>query len=198
MDKFKNQLLSDLMQEHGAALAVAEPSKPQRSTRPAWVAAGAVALAGATFVTLSLTSDGSPAFAITKTPDGMVEVTIPEEAGIDPANKELERQGLPIRVVRGRSDCPPIPGPPGHSTGQLMGSRVLHPLSVEARWRVSLADVYPGETVLFIQSNWSESGVQSFLVTSIAAGVPVPECAYDVQADLPLRGSVAPPLTTPR
>jgi hypothetical protein len=106
MGKFEDQLLGDLMREHGPALATAQRPAP-RNKRPVWIAAGAVALAGAVTVTLALVDGGAPAaFAVNQNADGSITVSIKDIAAIDPANKELERLGVPIRAVPTRPDCP--------------------------------------------------------------------------------------------
>jgi hypothetical protein len=105
MGKFEDQLLRDLMQDHGSALATAERPKT-RNTRPIWVAAGAVVLAGAVTVGLTFVDGGTPAaFAVSENADGSITVSIKDIAAIDPANKELERLGVPIRAVPTRPDC---------------------------------------------------------------------------------------------
>jgi hypothetical protein len=105
MGKFEDQLLGDLMREHGPALETAQRPAP-RNRRPVWIAAGAVALAGAVTVGLALVDGGTPAaFAVNQNADGSITVSIKDIAAIDPANKELERLGVPIRAVPTRPDC---------------------------------------------------------------------------------------------
>ncbi|MBP2324221.1 hypothetical protein JOF56_004606 [Kibdelosporangium banguiense] len=117
MGKFEDQLLSDLMQNHGPALATAERPRT-RNTRPLWIAAGAVALAGAVTVGLTFVDGGTPAaFAVSQNADGSITVSIKDIAAIDPANKELERLGVPIRAVPARPDCPT----PGADSGGAAG-----------------------------------------------------------------------------
>jgi hypothetical protein len=107
MGKFEDQLLGDLMRKHGPALATAQRPAPSRNKRPVWIAAGAVALAGAVTVTLAVVDGGAPAaFAVNQNADGSITVSIKDIAAIDPANKELERLGVPIRAVPTRPDCP--------------------------------------------------------------------------------------------
>jgi hypothetical protein len=194
MDKVKDQLLRDLMEEHGAALAVAEPPAAHRNTRPVWVAAGAVALAGAIFAAVSLTSGGSPAFAITKSPDGKVEVKVPDDSGIDPANKELERLGLPIRVVLSRLDCPQPPGPPAR---RLRPEFVPTTTREITGWRFNLADIHPGETALLMRGTFPE-GLQFFAFEVVTTGIPLPKCVSPVLAPRGLPSPLAPVPTTHR
>jgi hypothetical protein len=117
MGKFEDQLLGDLMREHGPALATAQRPAP-RNKRPVWIAAGAVALAGVVTVGLALVDGGTPAaFAVNQNADGSITVSIDDIAAIDPANKELERLGVPIRAVPSRPDCPRISGGIGVGAG---------------------------------------------------------------------------------
>jgi hypothetical protein len=122
MGKFEDQLLRDLMQNHGQALATAE--RPEtRNTRPIWLAAGAVTLAGAVTVGLTFVDGGTPAaYAINQNADGSISVSIKDIAAIDPANKELERLGVPIRAVPVRPDCPNVWGDRGSAAGGGGGS----------------------------------------------------------------------------
>lgn len=106
MGKFEDQLLRDLMREHGPALAVAERPEPARRgvARPVLVAAGAVAVTGAAVVGMTVFG-GSPAYAVTENADGTVTVSISDIRAIDPANAELERLGAPVRAVPIRPGC---------------------------------------------------------------------------------------------
>ena len=98
MSKFEDQLFNDLIQEHGPALAVAKRPKAPRNTRPVWIAAGALAVAGAATAGITLFSGGTPAFAVTENPDGSVTVAVKDLSGLDAANRELARRGLPTMV----------------------------------------------------------------------------------------------------
>jgi hypothetical protein len=105
MGKFEDQLLGDLMREHGPALATAQRPAPS-NRRPVWIAAGAVALAGAVTVGLTFVDGGTPAaYAVNQNADGSITISIKDIAAIDPANKALERLGVPIRAVPARPDC---------------------------------------------------------------------------------------------
>jgi hypothetical protein len=117
MGKFEDQLLGDLMREHGPALATAQRPAP-RNKRPVWIAASAVALAAVVTVGLALVDGGTPAaFAVNQNADGSISVSIDDIAAIDPANKELERLKVPIRAVPSRPDCPRVPGGTGAGAG---------------------------------------------------------------------------------
>lgn len=138
MGKFEDQLLSDLLREHGPALAAAERSE-ERNTRPIWVAAGAVVLAGAVTAGVALVSGGTPAFAVSQNSDGSITVSIKDIAAIAPANKELERLGVPIRAVPTRPDCPSVPA---SSTGGSAGggNQPGEPVPPDARPSASVGE----------------------------------------------------------
>ena len=80
MTRFTENLWSDLEREHGAPLAHADRHEPGRARRPRprVLAGSTLALAGAgAALGVALTAGAStPAFAVTKTGDGSVLVTI--------------------------------------------------------------------------------------------------------------------------
>ncbi|MCE7001346.1 hypothetical protein LWC34_00595 [Kibdelosporangium philippinense] len=96
MGKFEEQLLSDLMREHGPELA--EARRPvRRSTKPAWVTTG-VAVAAAAAVAFVLVPGEKPAHAVTKNDDGTVTVSVNKDISVDVANQELKDMELPMRI----------------------------------------------------------------------------------------------------
>nr|WP_042186123.1 hypothetical protein [Kibdelosporangium sp. MJ126-NF4]CEL17102.1 hypothetical protein [Kibdelosporangium sp. MJ126-NF4]CTQ91669.1 hypothetical protein [Kibdelosporangium sp. MJ126-NF4] len=97
MGKFEEQLLSDLMREHGPELATAQ-RPTRRTTKPGWIAAGAVALAGAATGAVLLWPTQAPASAVTKNNDGTVTVSVNNLSSADDINKELRDKRVPMRV----------------------------------------------------------------------------------------------------
>jgi len=95
MNKFEEQLLTDLMHDHGPKLAVAQRPEP-RTTKPAWVTTGVVALAGATVGAVLLLPSDSPAYAVTDNGDGTVTVSVDNASAVDDVDKELQ---VPIQVA---------------------------------------------------------------------------------------------------
>jgi hypothetical protein len=127
MGKFEDRLLGDLLRDHSEDLRSTLPVR-SRNTRPMWIAAGAVALAGAVTVGLTLVDGGAPAaFAVDRNDDGSITVKIEDVAAIDPANKELERLGVPIRAVPLRPDCP-VPSGSGDGAAAGGGNQPGEPL----------------------------------------------------------------------
>ncbi|HEY4460200.1 MAG TPA: hypothetical protein VGN81_38180 [Pseudonocardiaceae bacterium] len=95
------------MEQHGPALAVLERPEPQRrSNRPLWMTGGALAIALAVAGVLTLTSgSSSPAYAVTQNPNGTVTLTLADMTGVDGANAELRKLGLPVLVVPFQHGC---------------------------------------------------------------------------------------------
>ena len=143
MTRFADQLFDDLMREHGSTLAYAKVSTAQKrhpAARPAIMAAGAGGLAvAATVGSLVATGGGTPAYAVTRNPDGTVTLAVYQESGIAGANAELRRLGDDrVVVVPVESSCPsmsslPAPRVPareiavqasGSATGTITVGRV--------------------------------------------------------------------------
>ena len=112
MTKFADQLLDDLMREHGSALAHARP--PAARTRPATAgrklmlagAGGAAVAAAATGVLVA--GGGTPAYAVTTHPDGTVTLALSKPSGISGANGRLHQLGDRVVIVPVEPGCPSI------------------------------------------------------------------------------------------
>src|ERR1700677_4520930 len=102
MSKFTDNLWSDLMQEHGPAIANASRPAPGRARRPRVIAGGTLALAVAgTALGLALTSTGgaagaagstqvvTDAYTITTHSDGSILVQINQRESIIAADQKL-------------------------------------------------------------------------------------------------------------
>jgi hypothetical protein len=116
MSKFADQLFDDLMREHAPALAairVPTVSKRHLATRPALLTAGAGGLAAAAAVG-TLVAGGTPAYAVTRHPDGTVTLAVYQKSGIAGANAKLHQVGAGrVVVVPVESGCPSISSLPG-------------------------------------------------------------------------------------
>lgn len=109
MGKFEDRLLTDLLTEYRPTLDAVELPEPRRGRhRPLWIAASVLGLTGVVTAGVLLTGGGTPAYAVTKSASGDVTVTIRESTGIDGANEELRRLGLPAVVVPVRPGCPDL------------------------------------------------------------------------------------------
>jgi hypothetical protein len=141
MNRFEDQLWSELVREHGdelwaapqgiatlaASVGVAGPAARRarawgrRPGRPALLTGTALATAGlATAAVLALTATTSaPAFAVTDNRDGSVAVTLKDISAISALNAELARDRIPAKAVPLTATCPthgfPQYMPPGTS-----------------------------------------------------------------------------------
>jgi len=134
MTSFTEHLWGDLAREHGAALAYARRPAPRRSRRPRILAGSTLGLAGAgVALGLGLTAGAStPAFAVTKTGDGSVLVTINQTQALPQANQKLTAMGIHEQVtiymasgpaaVSGPVACTPAAGVSGPPVKVLVGT----------------------------------------------------------------------------
>jgi hypothetical protein len=109
MTKFADQLYTDLMREHGTALADTRPptgSRRQFASRRALVATGAGGLAIAATAGALAAGGGTPAYALTTSHDGTVTLAVYQASGISQANAKLRQLGDIVVVVPVRPGCP--------------------------------------------------------------------------------------------
>jgi hypothetical protein len=112
MTKFADQLLDDLMREHGPALAhtrlPAAPARHAVTGRKLLVAgAGGVAVAAAATGVL-VAGGGTPAYAVTTHPNGTVTLALSKASGISGANGRLYHLGDRVVIVPVAPGCPSI------------------------------------------------------------------------------------------
>jgi len=129
MTKFADQLLDDLIREHGPALAHARPPAvlPRHAAagrKLLVTSAGGVAVAAAATGVL-VAGGGTPAYAVTTHPNGMVTLAVTKASGISGANGRLHKLGDRVVIVPVGSGCPsiaslPVPAvqPNGHVSVQ--------------------------------------------------------------------------------
>ena len=117
MTNFDDQLLSDLMTNHGAQLRQlpqpgAEPAagpsrhRPRLVRRPAWLATGVAGLAAAATAAVLTLGGAAPAYAVSAGPEGTVNVSVSQPSGVAGANTALQRLHVRVRVVPVRAGCP--------------------------------------------------------------------------------------------
>lgn len=121
MSNFEDQLWSQLVRERGeqmraapratAALAssvtATRPAtrRARRLRRPALLTGSALGIAGlATAGVFALTS-ASPAFAVTKNPDGTVAISLSDLSDVPALNQKLAQDGVPVTVVPINTSC---------------------------------------------------------------------------------------------
>jgi hypothetical protein len=118
MTKFADQLFTDLMREHGPALAQTRPPAAGRriASRPALLAtATGFAAVAATVGGLLASGGGTPAYALTTHPNGRVTLDVYRESGIAGINTKLHQLGDgQVFVVPVERGCP-RPAPPAVS-----------------------------------------------------------------------------------
>lgn len=173
MTRFKDNLLNDLMREHGKTVEEA-PVRNTRSARPLLIAAGALAVAGVATVAITTNGNTPEAFAVTKNPDGSVTVTIRDIKGIDPANAKLREYGIGAKAVRMSRDCPPL----DESKMDLLDDYKLPRTSEDGSVTMSPGDIPEGYTVLLGISNMPNRGTG--LGFTGPHRTPAPDCLAEV------------------
>lgn len=117
MNKFADQLFEQLMREHGAALRALPEKGPaaaparacHHSARPAWLTVGVAAATGAVAAGFVVFGGGAtPAYAVTKNPDGKVSISISQASAVNDVNYRLKVLGERVAVVPVRPGCPNI------------------------------------------------------------------------------------------
>jgi hypothetical protein len=120
MSKFTDHLWSDLVREHGPALARADRRQPGRAEgsrvlrRPRVLAGSTLGLAGigAALVLALGGSAAPPAFAITRNGDGSVLVKLNYIRGLAGANRQLVAMGIHEQIFTWSATGPAVvPGP---------------------------------------------------------------------------------------
>lgn len=110
MTKFADQLLTDLMEEHGSTLAHTSPPAPRRhiASRKAVLATGTgfVAVA-ATVGGLMASGGGTPAYALTTHSNGTMTLDVYQNSGYAGINAKLHQLGDDqVVVVPVEAGCP--------------------------------------------------------------------------------------------
>jgi hypothetical protein len=141
MSNFEDQLWSQLVRERGeqmraapratAALASSVTAttpatrRGRRLRRPALLTGSALGVAGlASAGVLALTS-ASPAFAVTKNPNGTVDVTLSDLSDLPALNQQLAKDGIPVTAVPLSTSCSAtaaINNPSGESSPSISAS----------------------------------------------------------------------------
>ncbi|HEV8220046.1 MAG TPA: hypothetical protein VGQ05_07270, partial [Streptosporangiaceae bacterium] len=126
MTKFEDQLLGQLMTEHGHELRALERPAPEpaparrRARRPVWLATGAAGtVAAATAGVMALGSaPAMAAYSVTRH-DGTLSVSVYNATGVAGANAALKKIKARVVVVPVGESCPgieliPVADPPPH------------------------------------------------------------------------------------
>ena len=163
MSKFTQNLWSDLVQEHGPAIANASRPGPGRARRPRVIAGSTLALAVAgTALGLGLTSAGSTAgsttvvtaaYTITTHSNGSILVQINQRESINAANQKLNamiKEQVVLRIASGpgnrqrpgdlHAGCAEHAGAAGEGSpgrGRHAGHRLGHHRGQHGRWHLA-------------------------------------------------------------
>ena len=180
MGKFEDQLFADLLREHGDELAAVRrpgPGRPPgaraRVLRPVLAAAAVVGLAGAVVLGVNVVDGGTPAYAVSKDPNGMVTVSINDISGVDGANAKLRKLGVPAVAVPMRDGCVESAPRSDHADG-------VGTVSVDSRTgddggsvQFDAGQIPAGDTAVLAARQLPDGGV--VLAFSLVAG-PAPSC----------------------
>jgi hypothetical protein len=128
MTKFSDQLFDDLMREHGPALAHARPpAHPRRRVRArrTLLAGGGTLAVAAAIAGPLVAGSGTPAYAVTKNPDGTITLAVYQKSGIAGANARLRQLGdSQVVVVPVQAGCPSsLPKPAVSARGHRVTTR---------------------------------------------------------------------------
>jgi hypothetical protein len=189
MSKFEDQLFVDLMSEHGGELATTHrpPAARHNTARHLLVAAGAVGVAGAIGLGVTAVTSGTPAYAVTRSADGAITVSLRDISGVTGANAELRKLGVPAVAVPMTQDCTATITPDGRAvrSGATSASR-----EAGAAGSVSFpAGSIPAGDTLVLAAQVSDQQVSLALVTVRGAA---PACVPENTA--PARGENPPSL----
>ncbi len=158
MTNFEDQLLSDLMTEHGAQLrqlpqpgsglaaGTSRGRRGLRAVRPGWLATGAAGLAAAATAAVMTLSGAAPAYAVSRGADGTVQVSVSQPSGVAGANAALHRLHARVRVVPVRPGCP--------SMSSLPHPRMVHHPAVS----VSTGKPHGGHRAVSVKV-WGKDGI---------------------------------------
>ena len=187
MTKFADQLFDDMMREHGPALAHIGPpaDSRRRITAPSvklrrTLLAGAGTLAAAGVITGTLVAgSGTPAYAVTKNPDGTITLAVYQKSGIAPVNARLRQFGdNRVVVVPIEAGCPK-PAPPAVSVRGVKIS-VETGASRDGSVKVNAQGIPAGDIlVIGLRANGNSRGS-----VGIVTSPPAPSC---------VNGPAAPP-----
>lgn len=192
MGEFENRLWSDLLGEHGADLAML--ARPTRRRSPGVLPAAAAALTVVSItvaVTVLLSANTtSPAYAVSQNSDGTVTVKITELAGIDGANRQLAKLGVPVRARPEKAYSPTCKLTPARAPSLF--TKILYPSRRPFAVRIDPSAIPPGTTLLIsarlmrvsyphppVSSDTPKGSLQGAALRYVLARDPVPACALD-------------------
>jgi hypothetical protein len=176
MTKFADELLDDLMREHGQTLAgtrVPAAGRRHPARRPVLLTAGAGGLAAAITVGTLVGGGGTPAYAVTAHHDGTVTLAVYQKSGIAQANAQLRRLGdSRVVLVPVEPGCPSISSLPGPGKA---AAKVKTSLSMSTEGPVTVdAQGIPAGDILVVGFQAATKGMG--LAGSKLTSAPPPKC----------------------
>jgi hypothetical protein len=193
MTKFADQLLDDLIREHGPALAHAAPPPAARARQAAAgrkllaAGAGGVAVAAAAAGVL-VAGGGTPAYALTTHPDGTVTLAVTRPAGISGANGALHKLGDRVVVVPVEPGCPSIgslPAPKVPVSGHIS---VGGTMSIGGSITVNAKGIPAGDILVVGVRTTTTGTTRSALADGRLTSPPAPSCVSLPAAPAPPGG----------
>jgi hypothetical protein len=174
MTKFADQLFDDLMREHGPELTHARPpAHPARrvTARRALLAGGGTLAVTAAIAATLVARSPSPAYAVTKNPDGTITLAVYQASGIAGANARLRQLGdKQVVVVPIKPGCPRPLAPAVSGRGHWISMRASR--SPNGSVTVHARGIPAGDILVF--------GVETRGHISLGVGVltsaPAPSC----------------------
>jgi hypothetical protein len=185
MTNFEDQLLSDLMTEHGARLRELPPPgrgpAAGRGRRPVWLAGAAAGLAAGVTALVTTLGGTAPAYAVSRGPDGSVQVSVSQPSGVAGANAALSRIHVRVRVVPVRPGCRSIASLPHprvrhHHGGITVATGIGHDGHRFVRVKVGGNAVPRGATLLlaFTTRHGAQLGVGGPVTGRVPRCVSIP------------------------
>jgi hypothetical protein len=181
MTKFEDQLLGQLMAEHGHELRAVQRPAPARHRvrRPVWLATGAAGTAAAaTAAVLALGSaPAMAAYSVTQH-DGTVSVSVQRASGVAGANTALGKMHARVVVVPVGPGCTPISSLPRPSPAPHPAVWVKTMVGKDGHRSVSVrikGHIPAGDTMILAFSGNGGPGSPSLGAGGIITG-PVPDC----------------------
>jgi hypothetical protein len=198
MTKFADQLLDDLVREHGPALALTRPlAAPGRHITVgrkllAAGAGGAAAAAGGALVAGALVAGGgTPAYAVTTHPDGTVTLAVYQKSGFAGANARLRQlDDGQVVVVPVEPGCPslgslPAPAAPGPGHIAISSGRSSRDGSVT----VNAKGIPAGDILVVGFETTVHGGTVTTLGGARLTSPPAPSCVSLPAAPAPPAGN---------
>jgi hypothetical protein len=183
MTKFADQLYSDLIREHGSALAQTRPpasSRREFASRRVLLATGAGGVALAATAGVLVATAGSPAgaghpaaYKLTSGHDGTITLAVYQTSGIAQVNAKLRQLGDNVVVVPVEAGCPAITSL-GKPAVPAIGKFISLGIGESAGGSVTVnASGVPAGDILVVAVQTTAQGTGA---TAVLTSPPAPTC----------------------